>query len=250
MTLNQFKTWALASGSVAKYDDGQFVGECVSLINQYCYRVLGVPAGAWGHAYAWANDNNPNRAYFDKVSSIQDGDVIVYGTNFTPLYGHIGIAFGGQILDQNGRVPRRVALGGVYYGHSAILRPKNNKGGEFMARSEQSYIDEIDRLLHGDRGIDWWIGQHDFWRQKAEAKHTFRSPVNGDERDAQGWYNAYAERDAQWHKTESRVGTLEKEVAELKAALGRKTDVDPDSIVITRAGFAGLFDVVKNLFKR
>jgi hypothetical protein len=125
MNLSEFRDWSLAQGQVGKYDDGQYVGQCVSLVNQYCYRVLDVPAGAWGHAYAWANDNNPNRAYFDKVSSIQAGDVIVYGTNFTPSYGHIGIALGnGQLLDQNGHSSLHVATGGLYNGYAAVLRKK------------------------------------------------------------------------------------------------------------------------------
>lgn len=135
MTLNEFKTWSLAQGQVGKYDDGQYVGQCVSLVNQYCYRVLDVPAGAWGHAYAWANNNNPNRQYFDKVDSLQAGDVIVYGTDFTPLYGHIGIAVGGGvILDQNGRAVLHVATGSIYNGYNCILRKKGGNVPTFTSK--------------------------------------------------------------------------------------------------------------------
>lgn len=125
MNLQEFTNWALAQGSVGKYDDGGFVGQCVSLVNQYCYRVLNVPAGAWGNAKDWANDNNPNRAYFGEVNNIQVGDVIVYGSNFGGGYGHIGVGLGnGQILDQNGRATLKVATGAIYNGYIAILRRK------------------------------------------------------------------------------------------------------------------------------
>jgi hypothetical protein len=125
VNLDQFRAWALAQGSVGKYQDGSLKGQCVSLVNQYCWRVINVPAEAWGHAYAWGNDNNPNREWLYEVSSIQAGDIIVYGKNFTPVFGHIGIALGGgQILDQNGRKPLKVAQGAIYKGYEVILRRK------------------------------------------------------------------------------------------------------------------------------
>lgn len=143
MTLNEFKNWALSQGSVCKHPSsgGGICGECVSLVNQYCWQVVNVPAQAWGHAYAWAQDSNPNRAYFDKVPSIQAGDVIVYGTDFTPLYGHIGVALGdGQILDQNGRIPRKVAVGAIYNGYNAILRRKGSGGNMAKFTAEQEKV--------------------------------------------------------------------------------------------------------------
>lgn len=38
-----------------------------------------------------------------------------------------------------------------------------------------------------------------------EEMNTFTNPANGDTRDAQGWYNAYAERDDQWNHDERVV---------------------------------------------
>ena len=123
MNLNEFRNWAQSQGSVAKYDDGQFKGQCVSLINQYCYRVLGVPAKAWGHANWWAEDSNANRQYFDKVSKPQAGDI---GISKGPTeYGHIWIYLSATtILEQNGASALRVTTGNSYLPTIAILRRK------------------------------------------------------------------------------------------------------------------------------
>lgn len=171
MTLQEFKDWALEEGSVGKYDDGGFVGQCVSLVNQYCYRVLGVPAGVWGHAYAWANDNNPNRQYFDKVGDIQPGDVVVYGTNFTPDYGHIGIALGGgQILDQNGHKSLAVATGALYNGYAAILRSKT-QGDTNMDYKEQ--YEATKGELEGERaGYQALLADHNALKGELEGERA------------------------------------------------------------------------------
>lgn len=126
MNLEQFTNWAISQGSVAKYDDGQYVGECVSLINQYCWRVLGVPARAWGHAKDWAT-NKTVRQYFDVVKTSQRGDILVYGANAGTVYGHIEIALSGSTaLYQNRNGNRRVGQGKeLSLVCIAILRPKN-----------------------------------------------------------------------------------------------------------------------------
>ena len=125
MVLNDFKNWALASGQVGKATDGQFVGQCVSLINQYLYKVYGISAGAWGDAKDWAKDTNSVRQYFDKVGSPQAGDIGVSGPTSTNPYGHIWIYLSPTtILEQNGRVPLRVSTGSAYANPIAILRKK------------------------------------------------------------------------------------------------------------------------------
>lgn len=133
LSLDQFKDWAIKEGSVAKFTDGQFLGECVSLINQYLGRVFGISAGAWGHAYAWANDdNNSVREYFDKVGSPEKGDIGVMGQNYGDGKGHIFIYLSpNTILEQNGRVPRKVSIGSAYSNPIAILR---RKGGNDMKK--------------------------------------------------------------------------------------------------------------------
>jgi len=128
MTLSQFRTWAVNQGSVAKYDDGQYLGECVSLVNQYCWRVLNVPARAWGHAKDWGSVNNSNvLEHFNRVNTIQAGDILVWNGHYGGGFGHIAIALGnGQMIDQNGVTSRRVWVGNIWAGHSVVLRKKGS----------------------------------------------------------------------------------------------------------------------------
>lgn len=136
-SLTQFKDWALAQGSVAKYNDGQYKGECVSLINQYCYRVLAIPAEAWGHAKDWATNPAP-LTHFDKVGSVQAGDVLVYGATSGNPYGHIEIALGGgQALGQNRNLDGKVRVATMLTNYSAILRSKNG-GGDNMGTEQDA----------------------------------------------------------------------------------------------------------------
>lgn len=106
--------------------NGEFAGQCVSLINRYCWEVLAVPAGAWGHAKDWATNQIQDR-YFDKVGGEpQLGDIIVWGANYGGGYGHIAISLGnGRVFDQNGGAG--VATCGIspeYAGRIAVLRRK------------------------------------------------------------------------------------------------------------------------------
>lgn len=124
MTLAEFKSWALEQKSVGKYTDGDFVGECVSLINQYCYRVLNVPAGEWGNAKDWATSKSV-LAYFDKVGPAQAGDILVYGTELGK-YGHIEIALDGNMsLQQNRGLDGKIKVQArLTKGLIAVLRAK------------------------------------------------------------------------------------------------------------------------------
>jgi len=142
MTLDQFRSESLKQITVSKFGgqnkwkDGGYLGECVSLINQYCWRVLNVPAGPWGHAYAWANRFNPNRMYFTEVSTAQAGDI---GVSDGPTKdGHIWIYLDRTtILEQNGKKARRVTVNPTYLKTTAILRPIKKQGGEMPITKEQ-----------------------------------------------------------------------------------------------------------------
>ena len=106
--------------------NGELAGQCVSLINRYCWEVLAVPAGAWGNAKDWATNQIQNQ-YFDKVGGApQLGDILVWGANYGGGYGHVAISIGnGQVFDQNGGAG--VATCGIsqeYAGRIAILRRK------------------------------------------------------------------------------------------------------------------------------
>ena len=165
MDLGQFKQWALSQGTVGKFTDGEYIGECVSLINQYLGRVYGIRAGAWGHAKDWATNGNVAQ-YFDKVSSIQPGDIIVYPGNFGGGYGHIAIALGdGLMLDQNGAGNGRIAVRGIWSGYSAILRRKGtNQGGSNVSQYTTTVEDAkavFDYWLGDTTSGRWneWVGQ-------------------------------------------------------------------------------------------
>ena len=124
MNFQQFVDWALAQGTVAKYNDGQFAGECVSLINQYCWRVLNVPADAWGHAVDWARNAMPLK-YFSVVTGAREGDILVYGGTPTNPYGHIEIKLNDtESLFQNRNYNRRVGYGKSLANPIAVLRLK------------------------------------------------------------------------------------------------------------------------------
>lgn len=134
MNLEQFRNWAISQGSVAKFTDGNYIGECVSLINQYLGRVYGIRAGSWGNAKDWATNSTVDQ-YFNKVSSPQAGDIGVSGATTGNLYGHIWIYLTPNlILEQNGKVSRRVSVNAPYLKPIAILRRKGApaQGGDEM----------------------------------------------------------------------------------------------------------------------
>ena len=130
MDLNAFKRWAIDQGSVAKFTDGKYLGECVSLISQYLGRVYGISAGSWGNAKDWAT-NAEVAELFTKVNSPQAGDIGVSGATRTNPYGHIWIYLTPtQILEQNGRVAGEVTVGVPVFKPIAILRRKGSSPKE------------------------------------------------------------------------------------------------------------------------
>lgn len=143
MNLDGFRQWAIAQGSVANptsNKDNQYLGECVSLVQQYISKVYGIPWAARGHAKSWVN--NPVAGAFDKVSGApQAGDIIIYDQRFGGGYGHIAIGLGNnQMLDQNGAGNGKIKVGNIWPNYSAILRPKNNtssKGGDMPLTKDQ-----------------------------------------------------------------------------------------------------------------
>ena len=187
MNITEFKNWALAQGgNIAKYNDGQFPGQCVSLVNQYCYRVLNVPASAWGDAKDWGA-NQATLAYFDIVSDIKQGDIVVY-PSLGGGYGHIEVALNASWgIDQNGRAGTyRVGEGALYNVPKRILRKKGGnkpaleahqrQTGSYGAKQRKSasldgeHVDTITPntvgnfkgFVHGEKvdGSDiWFVGQ-------------------------------------------------------------------------------------------
>ena len=129
MNLKEFQNWALAQGSVANpAPNYKYKGQCVSLIQQLLYQVLGIPFKARGNAKDWAN-NADVLSHFNKLSSgtsLQAGDILVYGSNYGGGYGHIGfIGSDGKFYDQNGTKSLAVAYRNTpFNGYICVLRSK------------------------------------------------------------------------------------------------------------------------------
>lgn len=127
MNLREFGEWALKQGQVANPEPNyKYLGECVSLVQQYLYKVFGIPFEAHGNAKDWAN-NVPKE--FNKLSSnteLKRGDILVYGEDYGNGFGHMGIIdCNWQFLDQNGTKKSRVAYTkNPFKGYICILRYK------------------------------------------------------------------------------------------------------------------------------
>lgn len=129
MNLQEFGSWGLKQKSVANpAPNNKYKGQCVSLIQQYLYKVFGKSFKAYGNAKDWAN--NYPKSYFNKLSKsskLQSGDVLVYGSNYGGGYGHIGlIDCNGKWYDQNGIKSKKIAYRDKpFSGYICVLRPKN-----------------------------------------------------------------------------------------------------------------------------
>lgn len=131
MTLAEFEAWGLKEKSVANPPpNNKYKGQCVSLIQQYLYRVFGKPFKAYGNAKDWAN--NYPKDYFKKLQvgvKLEPGDVLVYGASYGGGYGHIGIiGANGNFYDQNG--VKKLAIGyrsAPFRGYVCVLRPINQE---------------------------------------------------------------------------------------------------------------------------
>lgn len=131
MTLAEFEAWGLKEKSVANPPpNNKYKGQCVSLIQQYLYRVFDKPFKAYGNAKDWAN--NYPKEYFTKLQAgvtLKPGDVLVYGANYGGGYGHIGIiGTQGNFYDQNG--VKKLAIGyrnTPFSGYICVLRPINQE---------------------------------------------------------------------------------------------------------------------------
>lgn len=212
MTLSEFKNWALAQGSVAKYDDGQFRGECVSLVNQYCHRVLGVPAGAWGNAGDWATNSNVAK-YFDKVSNIQAGDILVYPHKAAP-YGHIAIALNGsQMLDQNGDYGRKVAVRNIW-ANPVILR---RKGGDMITSADKNRLRVINSEIKGWNFAEVHSGKYDAREVGAWSGQTWQKAID------QAWREGEAYR-------KGKAAQAQK-IADLQKALANEKNKPPQTVI-------------------
>ena len=128
MNLAEFGDWGLTQKSVANPEVGTYKGQCVSLIQQYLYKVFGVPYKPRGNAKDWAK--NPLPDVLEKLpasTKLQPGDILVYSANYGGGYGHIAlIDVNGKFYDQNGIKKLAVAYQDKpFSGYVCVLRPKH-----------------------------------------------------------------------------------------------------------------------------
>lgn len=121
-SVEHFTNDMLASGQVGNPQVGTYVGQCVSLVQQYLYLCYGVNYAPRGNA----KDFIPPK--FHRVNrEPKAGDIVRYGANYGGGYGHIGMmTHNGEFLDQNGTVTMRVAKRSKpFSGYDAVFEPDN-----------------------------------------------------------------------------------------------------------------------------
>lgn len=183
MNLTEFKDWALAQGQVGNPGSGSYLGQCVSLVQQYLDKVFGIPYTPRGNAADWATNANV-LSYFDKVCDLKPGDIIDYGADYGNGDGHIGIALGnGQILDQNGRTPLHVSTGAIYTSPSKYQAILRRKGAGAMTQSEAEKVVTYLYLLGTQNYPD--PGQASYWVPRVKDVPTGLDELGKAMRDAQ-----------------------------------------------------------------
>lgn len=123
MTLFDFGATMMASGRVGNPQVGTYIGQCVSLIQQYLYLCFGVDYAPRGNA----KDFVPPKFHRVTDGTIQKGDIIRYGANYGGGYGHIGmIVWSGNYMDQNGVQPLAIGKRSTpFAGIESVWRPDN-----------------------------------------------------------------------------------------------------------------------------
>lgn len=143
MNLREFENWALTQKSVGNPTaEGSYKGECVSLIQQYLYKVYGIPFRARGNAKDWANIEIQDFKRFNPSNRLKSGDIVIYDSG---KYGHMGIVtINGKLLQQNKDGNRIITITDVMPGYVMIQRPNNvnlgensNNGSVFQVRVDK-----------------------------------------------------------------------------------------------------------------
>ena len=153
MNLKEFCNWALAQGSVANPEpDNWFKGQCVSLIQQYLYKVFNKPFKAYGNAVSWSSTYPKD--YFiklDKSVKLQPGDVLVYGANYAQGLGHIAmIDEQGRFFDQNGIRKLQVSYRSTpFINYVCVLRPIN-QDALGLGQKEEPIAEDTYTVKFGD----------------------------------------------------------------------------------------------------
>ena len=124
MNLREFGDWGLKMESVGNPEVNTYVGQCVSLIQQYLYKVFNIPYKPRGNAKDWEYVNIPGFKKISKYEALEKGDILVYGSEYGNGYGHLGlIDYNMNFYDQNGFKKLKVAYSKTpFSGYRCILR--------------------------------------------------------------------------------------------------------------------------------
>lgn len=185
---------------------GGIKGQCVSLVQKYLedqFGASGTPVFPVAYAkdmFGVRNDlgtwvrNNPS-------NSAPRGSIVVFNGNMGGGAGHVGI----EVAGNN---PNNVHL-----------FQQNDPYGSGATVKDYSYNNVIGWLI--PNGLNQPAPQ-------GEVK-MFTNPVNGDTRDAQGWYAAYAERDVQAHQFIDQLTAANNHVGDLQTQVNNLTKAVQDS---------------------
>lgn len=176
MTLQEFQTRYTGVKNVG--DTSANTGQCVGLIEVWTDNL--------GLVHTWGNAKDlpaaADRSVFDVILNTPTnaplpGDILCFDGFYGAGDGHTGIVVSATT-------------------DSATLFEQNDPEGSTPHLKTYSYAHAIG-----------WLHPK-ILNQGGSMANTFTSPVNGDVRDAEGWYNAYAERNVQWTDDENLLVTL------------------------------------------
>lgn len=132
---------------------GDFVGECVSLIQQMLIKVYGMSPSAWGNAVDYrlggtGGDHLTDKFTWHTGTDFKNGDILVWGDdpgNWTGVNGHIAYWWNGKIVNQNYDGNKNVTENAFFLpGFIGYWRPKE------VPMSQQSATErEVDNVYLG-----------------------------------------------------------------------------------------------------
>ena len=161
LTLEQFLSDYL--GKSKGYPDGQFVGECLSIVKIYIKECFGInpPPSGTNSAYGyWSNFPNPLGEIFEKIENTdtlipEKGWIVIWKPWETNKYGHIAIVKDGNLnnfnsYDQNWGTKNFVEINHTYDNVIGFLKPESSIISDMKLTDEQVRI--LDFLTNKSEG--------------------------------------------------------------------------------------------------
>lgn len=167
-------------------EDGYYGAQCWDLSARYAREVAGCPSFptvTGGAAGLFTNTAAVILQYFDRVANNPndanqippDGAVIVWGTAWSPPYGHTAVKISGgvgqnmTVIEQNGNNPGGAAYIKTrnYSGVSGWLVPKNKgvntmiiqNSDDWYARLDKLHLQVLGRRWNNRPDLQWWAGK-------------------------------------------------------------------------------------------